>query len=296
MPQTLYGEAAGLLQGAGQVATGTANTAENARQANMEVASRAANNATEIQKQKMSEQGAIQRQGMAGAQALEQKLAEAKAAAEAERQKYDYESMMTVTQPLVDGAKKAAGVDMSSLVGQRIPSTLWSGLITAGAKTTIAYTNADAKGNKTKSDAESKSEANLLKLEKDINAKTKTLMALAKEKDLPPEVFGGEPGNMRKFQQFISSGQMGNLTPEQKARVNSVKGIMDTMTEQNARANEIRKSMGKEPTDYTGFGEQPGGGADDQAITDFLAKGDGKRPYADNPQNREWAKGQLSGK
>lgn len=116
MPQTLYGEAAGLLQGAGQVATATANTAENVRQADMDVASKAAANAMDLQKQKISEQGAVQRQGMVGAQALEQKLAESKAKAEEERQKYDYENFFTMSPEL---AKVYEKVGVPVEVGKR---------------------------------------------------------------------------------------------------------------------------------------------------------------------------------
>lgn len=272
------------------------------------------------------QQGAMDRQKVAGEQNIQQILETAKQNALAEKEKFERDHSFVIDDNMASGLVKATGNDgFKSMIGQRIDAkeamAMATGMIKAKYRkpqlTDVDLGNGngpqkveieqveDEQGNTTykvtpvgKSiprgkgsgkSPEEKAADDLMKLEKEIGGTNKTLLAEIKRGNIPEEAWGGEPGNVRKLQQFISAGNMGNLDDTQKARVSAIGGLITKMSEQNTRANEIRKGMGKEAVDYTG-----GLGAssnDDAKLLEFMKTNKVK----DTPANREWAKKKIAG-
>lgn len=312
--ETLYGPAAALLKGAADTNTDTANREA---KTNQQIASTAQTGASD----RLQQKGAMDRQVLAGQQNMQQILETAKQNALAEKAKYEMEHSFVMDKDTAAGLAKTTGNSgFAQMEGQRVPAkdmlALGLGLVkskfTKGALTDVDLGSGPQKvmvrmvedengtvvpevtvvgksvpkgsGGKT---PEEKDNKELTALEEKIGGTNKALLAEIKRGNIPEEAWGGEPGNMRKLEQFVSAGNFGNLDSTQKARVSAIGGLMTKMKEQNTRANEVRTRLKKDPTDYTGFGQQAAGG--DAALLDWMKQNKVK----DTPANRQWAKGKM---
>lgn len=159
------------------------------------------------------------------------------------------ENYFVMTPNTVNGIKNTIGLDFKDLQDKEVNKDVILALIGAKYKSDIAELMAGTKGGKAEKDLQKE----LDKIETGIKANRDKLFAIS-TKDLPPEVWGGEPGNVRKLAQTISSGKLGKLDPNQQAQIQQVAGYINQMKSQQQRANLIHKQLGTDPTDYTGMG------------------------------------------
>lgn len=134
MADNLYGEAASLFQGAAQTATAEAQMGEQRNKAGLALAESAGTNATHLQGIKMSQAGETQRQNQAGAQGIASLIAQAKAKAQQEQEKYMRETT-EISPEAADGLVKSAGNPaLSTLAGKRVDTNTLLGTFSASLK------------------------------------------------------------------------------------------------------------------------------------------------------------------
>lgn len=288
--QGLFPAAGALLQGAAQTEGANQDRAQKERAMQAEQIAGMTKNVTDIATTKFSEDQAMERQKLAGQQQIQTAIETSKLNAEQERQKY-LQDTVEVPQEFADGLAKTTGVEgFKKLGGQRAP---WKEMNIGSLMAARAKYLQPQKMEWT-----------------DDAGKTHTGMAVLKE---------DANGNITVTGQSIGGAvpkpdRVGNSIDEKKTKAAKLldqirkaeaSGDDDTVQSTIAAYNDIASdlqmpSYSKAPGFWDSvkglFGKSGGNGGGDSAITDFLKKGDGKRPYADNPANRKWAQEQLSGK
>lgn len=175
--------------------------------------------------------------------------------------KLQYETVF-ITPQVAKGLDEQGIPTFKSFVGQRIPTALYTATIMAHTKSEIAALQATTK-RETAAARPDTTNKDLLAVERQITANTAQLQKAAKDPNFPQEAFGGQPATLDKILQYVSSGNLGNLSAAQKAQVGYVKGLADQLLSQQQRAEALRAKL-PVGAGNTG-GASSGGTADDVA-------------------------------
>jgi hypothetical protein len=255
--------AAGLLEGNTRASTANQDRQAQRGMKNQELLQSSANAATEQQgtmdrtkvqgKQQellatMRDQAAMALENLQQQEASkrQQKLLEEQAA---EHYQANY---FTMTPNTVKGIKETMDLDFKSLEGQEVNKDVILALIGAKYKKDIA--DSILEGKKLTGATEKDLQKELDKIELGIKGNRDKLFGMSL-KDLPDEVWqGGKKGDFKILLSNITSGHLGNISPEAESQVKIAAGYINQMKSQQERANKIHKALNNTPTDYTGFG------------------------------------------
>lgn len=275
----LWGESAGLLNGANSAVANMNQNAIRDKEVNNQLFLGGQKNLSDMMQQVISDQTKIKQQTMQNQAEMDRE--KIRQSGETDR------NTVEITETIANGLAKRTGDDSwSKTVGQHIPASAYTALVVHGVEANkpkpkikefkqgdqsvykLVYpdgTMEDVEGvggpralPRPGKSPEDQLNIELAKQEKAIAANSSKLLTEVKRGKLPDEAFGGKPGDLRALAMSISSGKVGGLDSEQQARVNLIGGIMRTMKEQNDAYNENRKKAGKQPVDLTGFGDSRG--------------------------------------